>query len=343
MLHKFKKQLPKFYTHILTALVVLVLFMLQFVVINGNPEFYKDSEFWFSLAVTLAILLVINEIYWKHGSSRGELDNKYLGSSIEYSIRVNHIKNNNPSLIDDFYTYIDELNIKLYIDARNELLDSHRISRNDYYYGQMSMKEDEHGNKLISYGTPHCELNIKELKALTKVNIKGEVVPYYTKKQIRTIVRAIYGDFKYEKISAAEILSGAKFKNNKFATHYDAKQNKRNFALSNAVVSIAISVLGAMLGASIVKDGWSPVALFVFFYRLAMVVWRAISSDEGGYNDIAEVKRTVNINRTNVIAMYARNRDLNALFKDLDTEIAEAKELINSQLGKETNDVNKKG
>lgn len=343
MLHRLKKQLPKFYTHILTALVVIVLFMLQFVVINGDLEFYKDSEFWFSLAITLAILLIINEIYWKNGGSRGELDPKYLGSSIEYSIRVNHIKNNNPSLIDDFYTYIDELNIKLFIEARNELLDNNRVSRNDYYYGQCTVIEEDNGSKSLSYGVPHCELTVKELKELTKTNVKGEAVPYYSPKQIKAITAAVYGHFKYEKLSASEILSGAKFKNNKFATHYDAKQNKRNFALSNAATSIVISVLGAMLGASIAKDGWTPVALFVFFYRLAMVVWRAISSDEGGYNDIAEVKRTVNINRTNVIAMYARSRNLDKIFANLDTEITEAKILIEAQLGKETNNVNKKG
>ena len=335
MLHKIKKQLPKFYTHILTALVVLVLFMLQFVIVNGDLEFYKDTEFWFSLAITLAILFVINEIYWRNGSSRGLLNDKYLGSSIEYSIRVNHIKNNNPSLIDDFYSYIDELNIKLFIEARNELLDLNKISRNDYYYGQCTVVTDESGNKSLEYGVPHCELSIKDLKRLTKTDLKGEVVPYYNRKQIKAIVRAIYGDFKYEKLSASEILSGSRFKNNKYATHYDAKQNKRNYALSNAVVSVVVSVLGAMLGASLVKDGWSPVALFVFFYRLAMVVWRAMSSDEGGYNDIAEVRRTVNINRSNILAMYARARNIDNIFNTLDSEINEAKQLINAQLGKE--------
>lgn len=335
ILHRIKKQLPKFYTHIITALVVLVLFMLQFIVINGNLGFYKDTEFWFSLAITLAILIIINETYWKHGSSRGELDPKYLGSSIEYSIRVNHIKNNNPSLVDDFYVFIDELNVKLYIDTRNELLDANRISRNDYYYGQCIVNTDDNGNKTIEYTTPHCELSRKELKSLTKINLDGEEVPYYSNSQVKTIIKAVYGDFKYEKLSAAEILSGAKFKNNKFATHYDAKQNKRNFALSNAVVSIAISFFGAMLGASIVKDGWTPVALFVFFYRLAMVAWRAITSDEGGLNDIIEVKRTVNINRTNVLAMYARSRGVDSIFDNLDLEIAEAKKLIDAQLGKE--------
>lgn len=343
MFHKVKKQLAKFYAHIVTALVVLILFMLQFVILHGNLEFYKDTEFWFSLAITLSILVVINEVYWKHGSSRGELNEKYLGSSIEYSIRVSHIKNNNPSLVDDFYTYIDELNIRLFIDARNELLDENRISRNDYYFGQCFVKVDENGNRIIEYGTPHCELSKKELLSLTKKNMNDEVVPYYSRRQVRAILRAIYGNFKYEKQSASEIISGAKFKNNKFATHYDAKQNKRNFALSNAVVSVAIAFFGAMLGGSLAKDGWTPAALFIFFYRVGMVAWRAISSSEGGYNDIVEVKRTANISRSNVIAMYANNRNVSGLFDTLDTEITEAKKLINSQLGKETNNVNKKG
>ena len=335
MFHKLKKRLPKFYTHISTALVVLVLFILQFIVINGNLEFYKDSEFWLSLAIMLAILFVINEIYWRNGSSRGELDEKYLGSSIEYSIRVNHIKNNNPSLTEDFYNYIDELNVKLYIEARNDLLDANHISKSDYYYGQYKEETDEYGVVHKYYGTPHCELSKKELQSLTRVTINDEVISYYTKKQIKVILRAVYGDFKYEKLSATEILSGGKFKNNKFNTSYDAKRNKRNFALSNAVVSIAISVLGAILGASLAKDGWSPVALFIFLYRLAMVVWRAITSDEGGYNDIAETKRTVNINRSNILTMYTHSRGIDDLFNNIDTEISEAKQLMDAQLGKE--------
>lgn len=331
MLHKFKKQLPKIYTHISTALVVLVLFMFQFVVINGNLEFYKDSEFWLSLAVMIAILIVVNEIYWRNGSSRGGLDPKYIGSSIEYSIRVNRIKNNNPSLTEDFYKYIDELNIQLYIEARNNLLEANRISKEDYYYGQKQTVVREDGSSYTEYSTPHCELSERELKKLVKINIHGETEPYYTKKQIRVILDAITGDFFYDKQDATEILSGIKFKNNKYATSYNAKKNKRNFVLSNMAVSVIISVLGALLGASITKNGWSSAALFIFFYRLAMVVWRAIVSDEGGYNDIAEIKRSVNINRSNILTMYARSRNYDSVFNEIDTEITEAKQALEQQ------------
>lgn len=335
MLHKLKKQLPKFYTHISTALVVLVLFMLQFVVIEGDLQFYKNADFWASLGIMLAILVVINEIYWRNGSIRGCSDPKYLGSAIEYSIRVNHIKNNNPSLTEDFYSYIDELNLKLYTEARNELLDSYHINKNDYYYGQCYVTTNDIGESVLQHTTPHSELSEKELTSLTKHNYNKEIVPFYSTKQIEAIIRASYGNFKYEKLSASEILSGTKLKNNKFAVHYDGKQNKRNFALSSAVISTTVAVFGAMLGGSIVKDGWSAAALFVFFYRLFMVVWRAIVSDEGGYNDIAETKRTVNINRSSVISMYAHSRNLDAIFDNIGTEINDAKAAINKQLGKE--------
>ena len=335
MFHKFKKQLPKLYTHISTALVVLVLFMLQFVAIDGNLEFYKYSEFWFSLAIMLAILIVINEIYWRNGSSRGELNDKYISSSIEYSIRVNKIKNNNPSLTDDFYKYIDELNIQLYIEARNDFLDAHRISRNDYYCGHPTYIVDNQGQQIAQYSTPHCELSRKELLSLTKTDINGDVIPYYTTRQVNAILQAVYGEFKYEKQDAAEILSGTKFKNTKFATHYNSKQNKRNFASSSAVVSTAVSVIAAMFGTSLVRDGWDPAALFVFLYRLAMVVWRAIMSDEAGYNDIVEITKAVNINRSNVLTMYTRNREIDAIYENIDSEISEAQQTL-YQMSKET-------
>lgn len=334
MFHRLKKQLPKFYTHISTALVVIILFILQFVVLEGNLEFYKDYDFWFSLFVMLAILIVVNEIYWRNGTVRGEVNDKYIGSSIEYSIRVNHLKNNNPSLTEDFYKYIDELNVQLYIEARNDLLDTHHILRDDYY-GSFVETVDDAGNRIVKRTVPHCELSKAELKSLTRTTIQGDVMPYYTRKQISVILRAIYGNFQYERVNATEILSGTRFKNNKYATSYNAKKNKLTFALNNAVMSIAISVLGAMLGASLIQEGWSVVALFVFLYRILMVVWRAIASDEGGYNDIAEVKRSVNINRSNVITMYTRNRNLDSIFENIDTEIMEAKKLSDAQLGKE--------
>lgn len=335
ILHTIKKQLPKFYTHIQTALVVLVLFMLQFVAVHGSLEFYKDPEFWTSLVITLSILFIINEIYWKNGSARGELNTKYLGSSVEYSIRVNRIKNNNPPLVDDFYSFIDERNIKLFIEARNELLDANNISRNDYYYGVCSVDTDSTGRKNLKYSTPHCELSETELKSLTKPTINGGTAPYYTSKQVQAIINAVKGNFKYEKLSAAEILSGTQIESGKYNTHYDAKKNKRKFALSNAMVSVVIATLGAMLGYSLVTEGWSPVALFLFLYRLAMVAWRAVNSDEGGYVDIAETKRTVNINRSNVMAIYAKDRNNDTLYADLDTEISEALKLLGAQLGKE--------
>ena len=93
MLYTIKKKLSKAYTAITSMLVVVLLFVLQFVAFSGNFLFWKDGSFWMSLAVMVAILLLANSIYWKNGSNRAETNDKYLNSAIEYSVRINKIKN----------------------------------------------------------------------------------------------------------------------------------------------------------------------------------------------------------------------------------------------------------
>ena len=75
----------------------------------------------------------------------------------------------------------------------------------------------------------------------------------------------------------------------------------------------------------LVQNGWSATALFTFFYRLFMFVWRAITSDEAGYRDVVDTKRGVNVNRSNLTTMYATSRGYNNLFEGIDLEIQNTK------------------
>lgn len=318
MLQKFKKGLSKLYTALSTAVIVLLLFVLQFVILDGNLEFYKDTSFWTNYAVMMLILVSINEIYWRNGSKRGELNEKYVGSAIEYSVRVNRIKNYKPCKTEDFYKYIDEKNVELYIQARNDYLDKNGISKNDYYAGH-----DIYTENGIVKSTPHCELTKLELKNLKKNSANGSQVPYYTNKQIKAIQNAICGRFHYEVLNGTEILSGIKNKNNKYATSYNAAKNKARFTGTSIVTSAVLAILGAMLLVELRR--WDAAALFVFFYRVFMVIWRAIVSDDAGYSDIVNTKRGVNINRANITTMYATARQLDDLFADINSEIAQAK------------------
>lgn len=332
MLYNLKKKLSKAYTAIASVIVVVLLFILQFVVFEGNLAFWKDGTFWMSLAVMVVILLLGNEIYWRNGSNRAEVNDKYINSAIEYSVRINRIKNNNPCLTDDFYKYIDELNITLFIEARNKLLDDAGISKEDYYYGNIITSFDESGNQIIKYATPHCELTRRQLELLKRQTLNGEE-PYYTKKQVCMILRAASGKFKYEVISAAEILSGVKINDKKYAVSYNANKNKLNFVRTNLGAMLILSVIGALLGVDLVENGWSAAALFTFFYRVFMFVWRAITSDEAGYRDIVDIKRGVNVNRSNLTTMFATARGYTALFEDINKEIQETKTLYLQQMG----------
>lgn len=316
LLHNLKKKLAKFYTAISTIIVIAILFVLQFIVIQGNLGFWKDSSFWMDLAVMVAILLIANEIYWKNGNARGELNDKYVNSIIEYSVRVNRLKNYEPSLTEDFYKYIDEKNIELYIEARHSFLEKYGISKQDYYYGVYNGTE---------YSTPHCELTEHQLKKLKRKDIDGTEVPYYTKHQVKALIKAIQGKFNYEVLSGTEILSSVKFSNKKYATSYDGKKNKWDHAKTNMVTTFVVSFIGALFGADLVENGWSVSALFVFLYRLFMLAWRAMLSNEAGYADIVETKRGVNVNRSNILTMYATSRGFTDLFKDVNAEITQVK------------------
>ena len=331
MLYTIKKKLSKAYTAITSTLVVVLLFVLQFVAFTGDLSFWKDGSFWMSLAVMVVILLLANSIYWKNGSNRAETNDKYLNSAIEYSVRINKIKNSSPCLIEDFYRYIDEVNIALFIEARNQLLEDNSILKEDYYYGHQIQVQGENGPEL-RYTTPHCELDKHQLLALKKQSFDGEVT-YYTKRQVKAILKAIHGNFKYEVISATEILSGIKVKNHKYAVSYDANKNKRNYVRTNLGSMIAISLIGALLGADLVKNGWSPAALFTFFYRVFIFAWRALNSDEAGYADVADTRRGVNVNRSNLTTMFATARGYTDLFAGIDAEIQNTKTEYFKQLG----------
>lgn len=324
MLYDLKKKLGKAYTAISSIIVVALLFVLQFVVFESNIYFWKDASFWMSLAVMVVILLVANEIYWRNGSTRAEANDKYISSAIEYSVRINRIKNNNPCLTDDFYKYIDQLNVTLFIENRNRYLEEHGILKEDYYYGHVIIQTNEDGTITRSYATPHCELTYKQLKALKRITLDGEE-PYYNRRQIKSILRAVQGKFKYETLNATEILSGIKNEHSKFAVSYDASRNKRTYALTNLVATVALAVIGALLSMDLVQNGWSATALFTFFYRLFMFVWRAITSDEAGYRDVVDTKRGVNVNRSNLTTMYATSRGYNNLFEGIDLEIQNTK------------------
>lgn len=323
MLYNLKKGLAKLYTVLSTAIVVLLLFILQFVFIDGNFKFYEDTSFWTNYAVMMVVLITINEIYWRSGSKRGELNEMYVGSAVEYSVRINRIKNYNPCKTEDFYKYIDEKNVELFIEARNEYLDRYGILKEDYYCGHV-IKTDEEDKTEKS--KPHCEMSKSELKKLKKTSATGEQIAYYTHKQIKAIYRAICGKFKYEVLNGTEILSGIKVKNNKYATSYSATKNRARFTGTSIITSAVCAVLGAMLIPEL-KD-WNISALFIFAYRVFIVIWRAIVSDEAGYADIVNTKRGVNINRANIATMYATARQLNDLFTDINSEIAIAKEQL---------------
>lgn len=317
MLHNLKKGLSKVYTLFSTAIVVLLLFVLQFVMIDGNLEFYKDTSFWANYAVMIVILVTINEIYWRNGSKRGELNEKYIGSAVEYSVRINRIKNYNPCKTEDFYKYIDEKNVELFIEARNEYLEKYGILKNDYYIGH-NIGYSEDG--IMMKSIPHCEMSKSELKQLKKLSATGEEIPYYTRKQIKAICNAICGEFKYEVLNGTEILSGIKVKNNKYATSYNAAKNKAKFTGKSLIISLVFAILGAMLIVELRK--WNAAALFTFAYRIFVVIWRAIVSDDAGYSDIVNTRRGVNINRANITTMYATARGLDDLFNGIEKEIA---------------------
>ena len=316
MLHTLKKKLAKAYTTIATAIVVAILFVLQFVVINGNLYFWREVSFWLDLAVMVAILIIANEIYWKNGSARGELNDKYINSAVEYSVRVNRIKTYEPCLTYDFYAYIDQKNAELLVECRNTYLEEHHINKYDYYYGVLV------GD---TYTTPHCELTKQQLKNLTKYTLEGTVVPYYTRAQVTAIINAAKGNFDYEVLSATEILSGLKVSKKKYATSYDGKLNKTNYTKSSMLITIVLAFIGALFGGELVQNGWSVSALFVFLYRVLMLAWRAIVCDEAGYYDIVDTKRGVNVNRSNILTMYASTRGYTDLFVDINTEITKVK------------------
>jgi hypothetical protein len=327
MLHTLKKKIAKAYTAIATAIVVAVLFVLQFVIINGNLYFWRELSFWTDLAVMVAILIIANEIYWKNGSARGELNDKYINSAVEYSVRVNRIKTHEPCLTEDFYQYVDEKNIELYIEGRNTFLEKNRISKSDYYYGVLVGE---------TYTTPHCELTKEQLRSLTKTNLEGKPIPYYTKAQVNAILDAVQGRFDYEVLSSTEILSGLKVSKKKYATSYDSKLNKQNYARSNMLLTIVIASIGALFGGDLIENGWSISALFVFLYRILMLAWRAITSDEAGYYDIVDTKRGINVNRSNILTVYATARGYADLFKDINIEIAQVKkQYIQTELAME--------
>jgi hypothetical protein len=286
-----------------------------------------------SLAVMVVVLLLGNEIYWRNGSSRAEVNEKYINSAIEYSVRINRIKNNNPCLTNDFYKYIDELNITLFIENRNKYLEDHHILKEDYYYGHLIKVQDANGTEFTQYSTPHCELSEKQLRLLKRKNLDGTEELYYTNKQVKALLKAIRGEFPYEVLSATEILSGIKVKNNKYAVSYNAGKNKRDYVLTNLGSMVALSLIGALLGADLAQNGWSPAALFTFFYRVFMFVWRAITSDEAGYRDIVDVRRGVNVNRANLTTMFATARGYSNLFNDIENEIQQTKTQYFLQLG----------
>lgn len=309
MLHNLKKKLAKAYTIISTTIVVFVLFVLQFVVIHGNLYFWKSNTFWMDLVVMVAILLIANEIYWKNGSSRGELNDKYINSAVEYSVRVSRLKN--ACLTEDFYNYIDEKNLEIFTSARNDYLEKHGISVKEYM-GAPNLE-------------PHANASKSRLEALERKLPNGSTTRYYSDKQIEVIMNATQGNFDYEVLSGTEILSGIKVNNKKYATSYNSSENKWAFAKKNLGIAILISFMGALIGADLAEHGWTLSALFIFFYRLLMLAWRAIVSDEAGYADIVDTKRGVNVNRSNLLTMYATARGYNELFADINTEISKVK------------------
>lgn len=311
--HNLKRQLLKAAAGIVTALMVVVLFVLQFIVIEGNFEFWSSWSFWLNLAVMLIILVVCAEVYWRFGSAGAQRSPKYFNTSIEYSLRVNRIKNSKPNKIDDFYKFVDEKNKELYEFGMLEWLDLHAISRNLYFEQK------------------HNALTRSELKHLKKKTASGKEIPLYTRKQIRAILRAQRGKFPYEKMNGTEILSGMTAGASRYNVHYSARENQLRFTTKNMISSIVLAFATAILVVQLISE-WSVAALFLFFYRVFMLGYRALMSYLDGYGDVIDVRRAINNNRINVLVMYASVRELDDLYDSIDEEIAAAKQAYSEEL-----------
>lgn len=317
-IHKLKKYLMKAAAGIVTVLMVAVLFVLQFVVFENNLYFWKDISFWFNLALMLAILVICAELYWRFGGQSGQRNEKYLNSAIEYSLRVNRIKNSNPNKVDDFYKFIDEKNIELFEEGRKNFLDQNGIRREDYY------GNGEENN------VAHKDMTKKELIALTKESANGKV-QYYTKKQVKSILRAKNGAFPYEKMNGTEILSGMTIKASRYNVHYNARENQIKFSTKSLMIAVMLALIGAVLVPQL-RESWTPATIFLFLYRVFVLAYRAFMSWLEGYNDIVETRRAINNNRINVVILYVSVRNIESLYDGLDTEIVATKKAYAEEL-----------
>lgn len=316
-----KAYIKKFYTPVITAAVVLLFTLSKYIIFEMSTSFWTDAMFWINLGFVIILISVIRDTYWRNGSVRGSRNEKYIGSTFEYSFRIGRVKSR--CLDEDFHNYINEKNIELFINARNELLDQYGVLKTDYYSGNLILVLDEEGNTSVTKSKPHCEMAKAELKALTKM-VHGEEVPYYTRKQRKVITDAIRGHFRYEVLSGTEILSGIKVKHNKYGTNYNAATNKAIFMGSKIVTTLVFSVLFSLLGARISRAGWNLSALYDFVFACILVIWHAINADDAGYSDIVDTKRGVNINRASIAIMYATARNIPDLFDGIDLEIDKA-------------------
>lgn len=289
-----KTKAQKAFTGIATLLVILVLFASQYLILTSSLDFFTTSEFWVDTAFSFGIIIAMTEIYWRNGSARALNDAAYTTAASEYSIAVSELKNSIPNRIQDFRDSIMEENMNLIEEARYEYLLKCGVSK--------------------EYFLKYNKFTKKELKHLTidKVSLEGilHTSRLFSRKQIKAIINATKNKFDYEELNATELLSGIKYKNNKYAVSYSSKKNKTRFITSSISTAMAFAIMGAAIIPKL-ADSTTVAALFIFGYRVIIVIWRSINADDAGYSDIVDTKKGVYMNRTSLIATYmAKDRKL---------------------------------
>lgn len=259
-MERVKRALP----FLLTGLLVITLFVVQFVVFtpNGTADM---KAFWTRLAINVFLLVTAAFIWWGGGMDQAKQEEKsaYRTNSTLYGKKVSAMADD--GRLRQFREYCKQKTDELRTSKEKAQLLRVGIDRKQY----------------------------EELKSLTVEELRQKG---YISKQIRAIRKVREGRVKVREINPMELMTDSKARD-EYDVHYDEKAERTAWTVRRVIRATVTAAFMAFLMPGL-SEGITNITVWsMFLLQLLTITCTAFRAYRDGYIEIAETKNKIILRR----------------------------------------------
>ena len=260
VMEKIKRAMPL----ILSGIMVITVFMIQFIVVSFRAGFLW-RDFLSQLAVNLFLLVGTATIWMNAGTDRAKTEepSAYSDNCAAYSGKVAAVSGNGQlRALRDFCRIKTE---EMRTDKIRRMLNSVGLDMSDY----------------------------TDRRCADKAELKGDG---YTRRQIRMLRRLRDGRVRVRPVQVMEIMADSKGKAG-YETAYNEDADKAVRLVLRVIKSVVMATVLALLAFDLSSNIRDLTVWALFFFKLLTILYTAFSAEREGYLQIAQTRNRVILQR----------------------------------------------